>query len=549
MTANISVDLAPEGQFEIKLKRRWCTYRVNFDGKSLTFINGLNTYAIPIPDIRAIACMNRGAGAALELVLNDGALRVFKNRDAHQLQSLADEITTRLNLPQVRNHDIPKSQIARAGASTRRERALFGVTAGVILLAITSFAFLILLPAWQSQHWPSVPGRVIDAKYEERETNRKEFSWKASMRYTYTVDARVYECDRIAFGAGSDGQIARDIVLAHPTGSAVDVAYDPKSPGRATLVRGADRPLWVILGAGVFFELFAALVLLQRSTPAQDSLLRKYKAKASAIRALRSPAILKWSMSESAFEQARRISKRRAIWSAARLIVVSTIVIAAFWYVAGTLTPALPLKWVCLICFAMAAYMAGALVFAAYTAAKPPLYEINNDGILRVGTKQNRLTRWTDCCSFEIESEPNYGEQRVLLLHQKAGVAHPIALPGGELDEQINAAVASHLPYGPPPREYQPLRRLDFAFAMCTSVLFVIVAAPLLARYGRMIARADAREYLFIAMLLLGPGTISMVLIPRRARSQKFTAAALLNLFAFVVTMIAGTILDLRGHG
>jgi hypothetical protein len=117
-----------------------------------------------------------------------------------------------------------------------------------------------------SQSWLGTEGRVIDSRLEKRETTDGEgqvsISYKAIIRYTYTVMGQEFTGDRVSFGAmTSNRNPASEIVQRYPLDKRVMVYYDPGKPGQAVLERvSASGWVQILVGAalvvaGIYFSL------------------------------------------------------------------------------------------------------------------------------------------------------------------------------------------------------------------------------------------------------------------------------------------------------
>ena len=100
----------------------------------------------------------------------------------------------------------------------------------------------------EAQGYSRTRGRVVVSLVDEVpeiiEQGGPKF--RALIRYTYDVQGRSYESDRIAFGSSvdsgtSDSRYAREWVERYPAGSEVDVWFDPRDPSRAVLIRAIAR--------------------------------------------------------------------------------------------------------------------------------------------------------------------------------------------------------------------------------------------------------------------------------------------------------------------
>lgn len=120
-----------------------------------------------------------------------------------------------------------------------------------------------------SEYWPTAPGTIdhssIAEHYGTDADDNETVSYFAEVRYSYSVDHRYYEGDRVSFGgkssSDSEDLIARSISTKYPVGRPVSVRYDPTHPQRAVLEPGVNLGLVLLhivfwgIGGGVLFKL------------------------------------------------------------------------------------------------------------------------------------------------------------------------------------------------------------------------------------------------------------------------------------------------------
>lgn len=92
-----------------------------------------------------------------------------------------------------------------------------------------------LPPASASQSWPSVSGIVTQSQLVRERRGRH----KHRLRYTYTVNNRVYESSAIGFMDNMFGGNARETHSLFPQGKQVRVYYDPEHPDVGIVRPGA----------------------------------------------------------------------------------------------------------------------------------------------------------------------------------------------------------------------------------------------------------------------------------------------------------------------
>ena len=123
------------------------------------------------------------------------------------------------------------------------------------------------LQAYASTSWPVAQGKieqsVVKASYSSAgsRTFRPE-TYKAEVDYRYTVAAVSFVGHRVAFGdyGSSDPTDAEEVVSRYPTGSNIEVRYDPASPEESVLDPGIKIQAFFAPAAGLAF-LLAGLVM------------------------------------------------------------------------------------------------------------------------------------------------------------------------------------------------------------------------------------------------------------------------------------------------
>jgi Protein of unknown function (DUF3592) len=87
--------------------------------------------------------------------------------------------------------------------------------------------------------WARTTGVILESKVSipQSHTDDEESDCTAAVRYSYSVDDKSYESDRIAFGGQPDTMrmLAEKTVAKYPPGAKVDVLYNPKHPASAVL--------------------------------------------------------------------------------------------------------------------------------------------------------------------------------------------------------------------------------------------------------------------------------------------------------------------------
>jgi hypothetical protein len=128
------------------------------------------------------------------------------------------------------------------------------LAAGVGLVVIGLYLALSNAGTWgaalASRGWSSTTGEVTTSDLfvvvnEFGETQE----YGARVVYTYLVDGRRHESNRVSFGRGplrSEGDITA-VVNRYPEGNQVRVYYDPRAPGEAVLEPGMTGRLFLLM--------------------------------------------------------------------------------------------------------------------------------------------------------------------------------------------------------------------------------------------------------------------------------------------------------------
>lgn len=98
--------------------------------------------------------------------------------------------------------------------------------------------------------YSSTQGTVASTKIESNSDSEGGTTYTPQVQYTYTVNGRQFQADRINFLLVSSSHKAAENVVNHfPAGQPVTVYYNPASPGDSVLLRGID-------GMGLFMAMF-----------------------------------------------------------------------------------------------------------------------------------------------------------------------------------------------------------------------------------------------------------------------------------------------------
>jgi hypothetical protein len=110
--------------------------------------------------------------------------------------------------------------------------------------------------------WPTTRGKIIATEVEEyvprfdgdTDNRRPRTMYKPSVLYTYEVNGRQYQGDRVTMGTKVSATlpiVARRLAARYPVGAEVDVHYNPKSPGESVLKPRSVTHwlLWIVVVA------------------------------------------------------------------------------------------------------------------------------------------------------------------------------------------------------------------------------------------------------------------------------------------------------------
>lgn len=128
-----------------------------------------------------------------------------------------------------------------------------------VLTAI--FFAVVLMKARAVRHWVAAAATVIESEAVWGMTSyggRTAWTWLPRFTYQYEVGGQVYRDGRIAFYRRCTGSRAQELVARHPTGSQVQVYYDPARPAEAVL----DRSFPGLWSLPFFTVLFAATAIV-----------------------------------------------------------------------------------------------------------------------------------------------------------------------------------------------------------------------------------------------------------------------------------------------
>ncbi len=141
---------------------------------------------------------------------------------------------------------------------------ILGLLPGLALLGYAGHTW------WKSnqvEHWPVVDGEILGRDLVV-DSDSDGTTYRAAVRYRYTVAGRAYDADRIAFGYGgsSDLDAHQAIHDALSLSDHVGVRYNPNDPSQSALAYGVSRSTAVMMVFGIVLTfLTVALFLFNES--------------------------------------------------------------------------------------------------------------------------------------------------------------------------------------------------------------------------------------------------------------------------------------------
>lgn len=128
---------------------------------------------------------------------------------------------------------------------------------GLLFLVIGGFEFQ---QGLKTNDWPAAAGRLIAS--EVTDYPGTDYEYTVSVRYSYEIDGREFEGDRLRFGNETHNSwaLAKDEQLLYPPGKEVQVYYDPKTPNRSVLIKGIGLS-WMMMALGLMALVIGLVVM------------------------------------------------------------------------------------------------------------------------------------------------------------------------------------------------------------------------------------------------------------------------------------------------
>lgn len=141
-----------------------------------------------------------------------------------------------------------------------------GSVVGLIALALIRSGLSARKTALESQSWPSVRGRVVDAKViRTANSSNSTISYSPSITYEYEVRGEHYRSSTLSFAGNmqpADSGYAQSVVSHYMTYPDVVVYYNPANPTQAALDRTVGNSWRVMVWIGVGMLAFTCLMMV-----------------------------------------------------------------------------------------------------------------------------------------------------------------------------------------------------------------------------------------------------------------------------------------------
>lgn len=121
--------------------------------------------------------------------------------------------------------------------------------------------------AFNSSNWTTTTGEITASYVDKTGSDNTGVSFTAKVKYSYVVDDRRYESDRIGFDepVKEHPDDAFEMIAPYEVGQPVTVYYNPEEVGYAVIEPGPTFNIIWLCAAGLFFFLFALAVIISFS--------------------------------------------------------------------------------------------------------------------------------------------------------------------------------------------------------------------------------------------------------------------------------------------
>jgi len=144
-----------------------------------------------------------------------------------------------------------------------------------IVFSIAGVGLLILgskdiISGFSSSNWKTTDGIVTESSLLNSQSSSKSKgnNYKVLIRYSYSIDEKLYTSEKILFGMSSYSTLAKgskerayEWLSKYPRGANVKVFFDSSDHTRCTLNTGVHYTAWIIPGGGLLFILCVPLML------------------------------------------------------------------------------------------------------------------------------------------------------------------------------------------------------------------------------------------------------------------------------------------------
>ncbi len=139
---------------------------------------------------------------------------------------------------------------------------------GLLFVMIGGFEFR---QGLKTNDWPAAAGRIVESKIVEKKVDGSsgrsrsrisERDYTVDVRYSYEVEGRRFEGDRLRYGNESHDSraSAREEQSLLAVGKEVQVYYDPKTPSQSVLIKGIGLS-WLGMALGMMALVIGLVVM------------------------------------------------------------------------------------------------------------------------------------------------------------------------------------------------------------------------------------------------------------------------------------------------
>jgi hypothetical protein len=118
--------------------------------------------------------------------------------------------------------------------------SMFGIVAlvlGAVGVVLMVAGFLAARTPGKSRDWPTAAGQILASTITYRHRTNGGHTPYPLVMYTYQVEGKIYQSQRIYFGTEIGGSAMKGRIKKYPVGAEVPVYYNPQNPADAVLER------------------------------------------------------------------------------------------------------------------------------------------------------------------------------------------------------------------------------------------------------------------------------------------------------------------------